>query len=94
MGSNDWRILVTGVESCQGEHWPHLMTIMGNEGLLVGVVLLCGPEPPSYALHLRPQRVRMPQALLRQLPVALRHSLRQRSRQYQATSPDCFHTHL
>ena len=84
MGSSDWRNLVT---DCQAEHWPHLMTIVGNEGLLVGVVLLRSPESPSHALHLRPQRVGVPQALLRQLPVALRRSLQHRSRQYQATIP-------
>lgn len=65
---------------------PHLMVVVGDERLLVGIVLFRCPEPPSHALHLRPHRIRMPQTLLRQLPVALRCPLQQCSQAAEFTA--------
>lgn len=53
----------------------YLVVVVGYERRFVSDILLCCAQPPSHALHLHSQRVRMPQALLRQLPMVFRSSL-------------------
>ena len=53
----------------------YLVVVVGYERRLVSDILLCCAQPPSHVLHLHSQRVRLPQALLRQLPMVFRSSL-------------------
>ena len=50
---------------------PHLVVVVGYEPLLVSYILLSDAQLSPHSLHLNAQRIRMPQARLRQLSVAL-----------------------